>query len=98
MPRSWARRIALRAETRPCHSARPGRIRTRKLVHGACGPTYAGIIAQPIRTLARIHAADRLPHPHAASGPVTEELGRRPAGGSRGVAPPDQHRGDLLPG
>jgi len=30
-------------------------------------------------------------------GPVTEEPGRRPAGGSRGVAPPGQHRPPIRP-
>ena len=30
-------------------------------------------------------------HEHPGHGPVTEERGREPAGGSRGVAPPGQH-------
>ena len=33
-------------------------------------------------------------HEHPGHGPVTEERGREPAGGSRGVAPPGQHGRD----
>src|SRR5499427_5684290 len=45
----------------------------------------------------RVPASGAAPGGRQGPGPVTEEPGRGPAGGSRGVAPPGQHRPPIRP-
>jgi nitrile hydratase accessory protein len=71
-------------------------LRALERTAGARGLVDPGALADRAALLAALpagHDHERHGHGHErhGHGPVTEERGREPAGGSRGVAPPGQH-------
>src|SRR5580700_8781623 len=69
MPSCRARLIAAVAAARPWAAACAALIRTENPAQDACGPTYVGRSAQPIRVTARTQDADRFGWAQADSGP-----------------------------